>query len=201
MIASHDSLTYLPARRRWLECLSFAWRTQGLSIAEQLEAGVRYFDVRVRWDKKTQSYRVCHGVVDFDRTFRTIEEIITLFAPNLVRIILERGDTSGFERDAERIAIQRASGLYGNLHLLAVKHPWRQLYRSSYVTDPETGTAIESPGTVDHTYVPWDTGKTIWENLRAFKLSTIKAWARKNPPQPCHLKDSETVHFFDWING
>lgn len=200
MLASHDSFTYLRALQWRARMCPVLWRTQTLSIPEQLKAGVIYFDIRVRWDKKKRAYRVCHGLVDFNRTYGTLAEIINIFSPYLVRIILERGDSVEFEKEAKRIVSLCGLGLYGNLHLLAVKHPWTGIYHASTVICPETGLVEQSPKVVDHTYVPWDTGKSFWENVKRFRFSTIRRWARLHPVTEEQINSRDTVHFHDFVD-
>lgn len=199
MLASHDSYTFLRARRRWARWASPLWRTQSKGIAGQVSAGVRYFDVRVRWDSRAQVYRVCHGLVDFDLMFYSLAQIVNLFAPNLVRIILERGDSGQFGKDAEKLESFCGIGVYGNLHVLAVKHPWRSLYRAGTVLDPQSGLRVAAPAVIDRSYVPWDTGKSFWQNLRSLRLSTIRSWARLHPPSPAEAADPERVYFHDFV--
>lgn len=97
MIGTHDSYTFLPARKKLFEWFSFLWRTQVKSIAQQKEIGVTYFDVRVRRDGDV--WRVCHGLVDFDLTFKSIGEIVNIFSVYKVRIILERGGSEDLFRE------------------------------------------------------------------------------------------------------
>ena len=101
MIGSHDSFTYLEAKYSIFNLFSFLWRTQSLTIGEQIVKGVFYFDIRVRKVSKKDSnkycWRVCHGLVDFDVEFNRIEDILKTFKPYKVRIILERGSTEDEE--------------------------------------------------------------------------------------------------------
>ena len=57
---SHDTMTYLPPANflSWLG-IPFA-RTQSLTWEEQYEAGVRMFDIRIRFDRLGKPY-FCHG--------------------------------------------------------------------------------------------------------------------------------------------
>ena len=96
MIGTHDSYTFLSAKNKLFEWFSFLWRTQVKNIAQQKEIGVTYFDVRVRRDGDV--WRVCHGLVDFDCKFKSIEDIINMFSIYKVRIILERGDNEDLFR-------------------------------------------------------------------------------------------------------
>lgn len=73
MLGSHNSMTYLPLMgwgrvlRPWVRC-------QSLTLTEQYERGVRYFDIRIRPDKAGQ-WRFCHNNVQLDDTVRGFADI------------------------------------------------------------------------------------------------------------------------------
>jgi hypothetical protein len=86
MKASHDSLTGYPLRQWWLCPLVWTARTQTKTIERQLDAGVRYFDLRFRHNNG--KLYAAHGVMLFDIT---IEDVFDKLANKdvWVRIILE----------------------------------------------------------------------------------------------------------------
>ena len=178
MIASHDSYTFLRPLQWWARLCPWLWRTQTLDLSAQLDRGVRYLDI--------------------PRTFSTLEEIPARFFPIPLRIILERGDAFLFDIHACLLASACMAGGHSNLHLLAVKKGWRVIYRSDAVTHPDTLMRIADPKIIDHTYIPWNTGLTLMQNLRHFRLSTIARWARRHPILPGEQADT-TIHFHDRI--
>lgn len=197
MIASHDTYTFLRPLQWWARLCPWLWRTQTRDLSEQLDRGVRYLDIRIR--RHERGWRVCHGLVDFPRTFSTLAEIPARFFPIPLRIILERGDSCLFEIEACRLASACQAGQHPNLHLLAVKNPWREIHRSATITDPDTGLRIPAPHVKDHTYIPWNTGLSLMQNLRRFHPSTIARWARSHPILPGEESDPHTLHFHDRI--
>lgn len=184
MIGTHDSYTFLPARKKVFEWFSFLWRTQVKSITQQREIGVSYFDIRVRRDGNV--WRVCHGLVDFDLTFMDIDSIVLRFAPyqNKIRIILERG---GSEDLFEKEILEGASS-YSALSFACIKKGWKVILN-------------RDPRIFDYTYIPWMSGMSFWKNIRRFNFfSTIKKWARKhNPVVEDVLIRSNDVYFMDYV--
>lgn len=182
MIGTHDSYTFLPARKKLFELFSFLWRTQVKSIAQQKEIGVTYFDVRVRRDGDV--WRVCHGLVDFNITFNSVKEIVYLFYKYKVRIILERGGSEDLFRKEVRESMSCTS-----LSFACIKKGWKIIIN-------------RDPHILDYTYIPWLSGVSFWENIKRFNfLSTIKKWAKKHNPaiNDALREDSTNVYFMDYV--
>lgn len=97
MLGSHNSLSYLPIKG-WKK-ISKPWtKCQNLTLEEQYEQGVRYFDLRVRKDKQGQWW-YCHNSALFVPVMEhkeILEFLITKKAN--VRIIL---DVRKVPKDAE----------------------------------------------------------------------------------------------------
>lgn len=121
MIGSHDSFTCEKSTsfiynngKRW-------WKTQEKSIQEQYNFGIRFFDIRIYRDNN--KWRTCHGKVNLKTTFNCIDEICQWMASNcpkaIYRIVLEKGDTDEFIKQAE--------------HCLLIKYPnlWRMDIKES----------------------------------------------------------------------
>jgi hypothetical protein len=65
VLASHNSFTYTGVRRFWMAPFVWAARCQDRDIDEQWRAGVRIFDMRLRFDS-AWSYYICHGMISFN---------------------------------------------------------------------------------------------------------------------------------------
>lgn len=60
VLYSHDSMTYLTPTNIF-SWIGIPWaRTQNKTVKEQYELGVRWFDIRINFDKKGEPY-FCHG--------------------------------------------------------------------------------------------------------------------------------------------
>lgn len=51
ILGAHNANTYLRPRKWWMRLINFTSKCQKLDIEEQFEHGVRYFDLRIRYDK------------------------------------------------------------------------------------------------------------------------------------------------------
>lgn len=184
MIGTHNSFTYLPPKKKIFNLFSFLWRTQTKSISEQITLGVTYFDIRITRDYKECKWRVCHGLVDFNKTFYSIEHILNTFVPLKVRILLEKGNYND-----EILFIKEANAClnYPNLSFAGIKRGWVIIIN-------------RDPIIKDYTYIPWLSNLSFWENIkRGNFFSTIKRWAKKhNPKITNELINDKIIHFLDY---
>jgi len=63
MLISHNTFTYLPARRWWQRLLTFTWRCQTETIDRQAEY-IDAADMRVRFNTREQQWYIVHGVAE-----------------------------------------------------------------------------------------------------------------------------------------
>lgn len=195
MIGTHDSFTYLRARRRVMELFSGIWRTQRLTLEEQRAAGVGYVDVRIRRTKVLSrngtagAWRLCHGLVDLDMEWDSLGALLDELTGLRVRLILERGDSLEFE-----VLIPRLRERYPNLSFACIKKGWRVLY--------DGGEEL-----IDHTFTPWLSGLSFRQNIRRLQgmirrgePMSIRRWARRyNPKITDELRADRRVHFVDML--
>ena len=93
MLGSHNSLTYLPCRKWWMYLINWAAKCQSKTLSEQYHSGVRYFDIRVRFDKKGKSV-IAHGLVEYKGVAENYICILNVIAKHYkedvyVRFVLE----------------------------------------------------------------------------------------------------------------
>lgn len=117
MIGSHNSFTYLPSTSWLYNKFPKYWRTQCDTISEQYDFGIRFFDIRVCWNH--HKWQVCHGIVNLEVSFKSLEEICKYMEDNapeaIYRIVLEKGGIY-----AKGIFIVDSHGLCNKYH-----HLWR----------------------------------------------------------------------------
>ena len=65
ILGAHNANTYLKPRKWWMRLINFTSKCQKLTIKEQLEYGVRYFDFRIRYDKNLNTFICCHGPIEY----------------------------------------------------------------------------------------------------------------------------------------
>lgn len=184
MIGTHDSFTYLKAKHKVYEWLSFLWRTQTKTLKEQKEFGVKYLDVRIHKTKENQ-WELCHGLVNFCKYYNTLSELMEDLSDFKIRLILEKGTKA--DEEVYKSIIYKLSHQYSNLVFSAIKKNWKVLL--------DTHLCI-----IDYTYVPFYSNLSFWQNIKRMNwFSTIKKWAKKhNPIITQKMKeDKNTVHFID----
>lgn len=192
MIGSHDTFTYLKSTNSLYNTVTQFWRTQTKTLAEQYEVGVRYFDVRIVFDKKMGNknlWRAAHGDCKLNKLFLGIQSIINIFSAlpgSVFRIVLEDSkDKDLFIEELNSISDKKG------LVYAAIKNPWILIWE-----DKNARFNIQ-----DFTYKPIDTGKSVWYNITHFKLSTIKSWAEKHNPVLSQqmIDDPINVYWIDYV--
>ena len=132
ILGSHNSLSYARPTKWWMRLLGFTAKCQTLSIKEQIDAGVRYFDIRVRWNKNERAFKPAHGPITFDCSiYDALGQIEMVFG--YVRIILEQ---NGERKDQDVIDYnfknfcREIEDRYPNIrYQYAVrKYDWKELY-------------------------------------------------------------------------
>lgn len=93
MLGSHNSLTYLPCRKWWMYLINWAAKCQSKTLGQQYHDGVRYFDIRVRFDKNDKPV-IAHGLVEYKGIAENYVIVINEFAKHYkdkvyVRFVLE----------------------------------------------------------------------------------------------------------------
>lgn len=65
MIGSHNTFSYLPIKNRWRKIFKPWYKCQDKDIIQQINNGARFFDIRVKFDKKGL-LNIVHNKVVFD---------------------------------------------------------------------------------------------------------------------------------------
>lgn len=65
MIGSHNTFSYLPIKNKWLSFLKPWYKCQEYDIITQINKGVRYFDLRIKFSKKGE-LQIVHNKIVFD---------------------------------------------------------------------------------------------------------------------------------------
>lgn len=192
MLGSHNTMTYLPPRFLIFKPFSFLWRCQDKSLFEQIEKGVKYLDIRVRYDRKNKVYRFAHGIVDMKHSgFNSIRNLCNYLETYDVnyRIILERGNKKDKKRFISEITLTSCSKTYENFVYAGIKTPWMTVFKNIKFNH----------SLKDYSYVPFYTDKFPFR-LNKIKLTTIKKHAKQNNPKIDNniLKD-DCIHFMDYV--
>ena len=133
MKGTHNSLTGEGAWRWWMRMWWPVWRCQSKTLEEQINAGVRLFDIRVRWDG--HEWRGAHGACMLRSTLMDAVCLILWGAMSgriqgrpTVWLIIEKGDEQ--EREWFRELCRRLEMEYPDIQFVCgrYKPTWQQLY-------------------------------------------------------------------------
>lgn len=191
MIGSHDSYTYLNALDSTVNSFTRYWRCQKKTIIEQYKAGVRFFDIRVARDVKSDGrkiWRVCHGYADLSKVYATLKAICVYFTSSLkgcsFRIWFEKGTDEEWAEFVDEIKplIEK----YPNLLQVVRKDP-----EIIYYVSPKY------PKLEYYAFNDWSV-KTV---LCGLLEDPIKSWAKEHNPEITQemIDDEKTLYFMDYV--
>lgn len=188
MLASHNTLTYLRPRRSIMRLFAWLWRCQVKSLPDQIRAGIRYADIRVRYDDG--ALIPCHGCVDLRGcVFDAMVELDRARIP--YRLILERGDNYDAARLAHDIRQWRARGEHPMLHEAYRKDGWRRIAEA-------LPSAVPLYPVADRYYKPVDSALPWWRNAwhAVTHPSTIARYASRIDLRTLRA-DKRTIYLVD----
>lgn len=198
MIGSHNSMSYLPPKHWFWRLFTPFWRCQDKTIREQIKAGVKFFDIRVVWDRKLGCWQLAHGLVQFEfiDDFFTMGDLLAYLETHgcLYRIVLERGSEYDEERFKSWFGFSNGAAVWqGSLpHCtsLIIKRGWYIVlaFVSGY-----------NMQLVDHSFVPFRSDKPWSRQLSWRMFCTPRLWAKRhNTVENGWKEDKNTVHFYDF---
>ncbi|MBR6907991.1 hypothetical protein IKN40_05920, partial [bacterium] len=99
-IGSHNSFTYLPVKQWWMKLFRFVGRCQRVDYLKQLELGVTFFDLRIRFDEN-QMPVICHGAMKFKHSDTFISDMMKDIQKNYpgitMRVVLEINNKDSYQ--------------------------------------------------------------------------------------------------------
>ncbi len=178
---THNSLSYLKPRQWWLRPVAWIARCQDMTIEEQLQYGVRYFDIRVKFHRGIAISG--HGLMDYDIPVHSVLHTIQHFfriahgedrQPRLgttptIRLVLEdkRGNADRF-----REFFGYCTTHFPDLRFIG---GWRKDPYEQIIPDTEADTA-------HHQYKLYQdhSARTWMEKLRGLRFPYPLYWARRD---------------------
>lgn len=143
ILGTHNSNTYLKPRKWWMRLINFTSKCQKLTIKEQLEHGVRYFDFRIRYKIHKKEWINCHGLVEYESSVIDLLEDINLFSkenkePVHIRLVYDDTLTDNFIKSCSDETLYVISQ-----HLVRVIKPdyvsWELIRKSNWQKIAENG--------------------------------------------------------------
>nr|DAI80203.1 MAG TPA: hypothetical protein [Bacteriophage sp.] len=200
MIGSHNSMSYLPPKHWFWRLFTPFWRCQYKTIKEQIDAGVKFFDIRVVWDKEQDCWQFAHGLVRFvlaDPAFVLTNDVLAYLEAHgcLYRIVLERGTEFEEARFRNWFGGSAGADIWWGSHphctAAIIKRGWYKVHISV--------SGYYSLQLADHSFVPFHSDKPWYRQLSWRMLCTPRLWAnRHNTVENGWKEDKNTVHFYDF---
>lgn len=140
MLGSHNSLSYLPCKRWWMYLINWATKCQSKTLSEQFHDGVRYFDIRLKWDSRKETWIITHGIIEYKgnirRVLETLNSLVEFYNEKLyVRFILEynkRPDDEATKIIKLRNFVRYARGEYSNIMYHLIETKWDEKVIETY---------------------------------------------------------------------
>lgn len=98
-LASHNTFSYLPVRKWWMKPFAWMARCQRITTYQQYRCGVRFFDLRVRFDKKGERI-LCHGLMEYADGEDTLSVALSILDHKGgcgMRVVLETNKSDEFQ--------------------------------------------------------------------------------------------------------
>lgn len=113
ILASHNTMTYLPPKKWWMKIFKSIYQCQNIAFWQQIDLGVKYFDIRISFDKFGQpEFR--HGFVAFKGDVLTLFKLLNEENNIICRIVLERV-TDDIDYDLFRALCKTIQEQYSNI--------------------------------------------------------------------------------------
>jgi hypothetical protein len=129
ILATHNSLSYLKPQW-WLRPFAWVGRCQSLTIEQQLEYGVRYFDIRLKFNEGNWIAESGHGLLTYVCNIYLIFDLIDRHSSCIVRMTLENKKASGDMKDNFRAYCKECQSIFANTTFVGgyQKGTWEHIY-------------------------------------------------------------------------
>lgn len=183
-------MTYLPAANRRWEILAPWWRCQDKTLEQQIEAGVRWFDLRII--RHGDRWHWAHGLVDLGEAdvFHALDTIGE--CGGSCRLLLERGDDIDEDVFYRKFCAAQTLIDYPQIQSVIAKKRWVVYFLR-----------INVLGTVDRCYIPLRRNKPWYRQIPSiikFPFTTIKHWSDTHArPQQHERESSRYAWVYDYV--
>lgn len=185
-LGSHDTMTYLEPKCKWLKPFHFVARCQNVDFVKQYKLGCRMFDIRLRWDDESNDFLFAHGMMKFKGiTYLQVLSYLNCQVtidnnPIYIRMVLEYNRApKNIDEICEKYAklCKNLRVRFDNLTFFEYrrKYDWKQLYSYEGMPYPDIYQASSSmTWKIFDDWFPWLYAKT--HNADNFKQGTSHDW-------------------------
>ncbi len=193
MIGTHNSLSYLPVYQWWLKTFFLIAKCQKKNIYTQFHDGVRYFDIRCKWNGK--KYISGHGLITYQVDIESVLSILNSRVRNCndstahlttIRLMLEDHSEEDFFKQKAQEWRERFTYL-----------KWADArIKSGFKLVLEGNSTVEE----NHEYQLFQdySATTFWEKVKGFKFPCPWYWARKKQVTE-EMKKDNIFHILDFV--
>ena len=156
-LASHNSWSYLPPMKWWMRPFAFMAKCQSKTIREQYEAGVRLFDLRVRFNKEGY-FILAHGLMEY--RLGTLWESLNYLNEKkdcYVRVLLETSESDTKQEKRFRCWCDSTSFQFDDITFIGGqrKFDWEKVYDFKTKEPAMTGFFSSMDGCKLNDLWPW----------------------------------------------
>lgn len=173
-LGTHNSMSYLPPKKWYLNLFKFMAKCQNLDIFDQYKLGAKMFDIRISFDGYQPEFR--HGLIAFKGDVESTLIALNSYKNVYVRLILETDEYSKKQEELFIMMCKEWEKEYTNIKFFCGrrKYDWKQLYKFK-LDDIEVVQKIASmTGTKLDDLFPWLYAKFF--NKRNYKDWDAKKW-------------------------
>lgn len=212
MIGSHNTFTYLDSTNCLYNKAKRWWKCQGKNIQEQYNFGIRFFDIRIFWNKN--KWRACHGKVNLTKTWSSLRDICTemkdKYPDAIYRIVLEKGDPSEFHNQInEKIDGKNLIDTFPNLWRLDAKEleTWNGVYGDNNQSLYDRGYKFayknvwEYPAHELHGFLTWKNFYKMNLKKEAKKINNKLGFFKDKNELKEMIEDKTTLYFLDYCTN
>nr|DAQ92176.1 MAG TPA: hypothetical protein [Crassvirales sp.] len=120
--------------------INWAAKCQSKTLSEQYHSGVRYFDIRLKWDDKKEGWVIAHGLIEYKgnirRVLETLDSLAKFYNEKLyVRFLLEynkRPDDEATKILKLSSFVRYVRGKYSNITYHFIETKWDEKVIETY---------------------------------------------------------------------
>lgn len=87
-IISHNSHTYMKPAKLWMKAINWTAKCQDKTIEQQYDMGIRFFDIRIRYNNNG-TVKLVHGLVEYKGSFENVMNFLSSKGDCTLRIMLD----------------------------------------------------------------------------------------------------------------
>lgn len=177
ILGSHNTFTYLPAKKWWMKIIPGIGKCQEVNYETQYaDYGVRLFDLRVRFDKHGKLV-VCHGLAEYKMSKDDVIDFLSFLdyqGDSYCRVELElrsKSKDESFQKDCFKAFCTEITNLFPNVKFIGgdVMYSGENAYKfENSLAYEEMHASVCSPKIIDDWYPKYYAKRNNHTNIENF---------------------------------